>query len=124
MGHEILVVTDKGENYLLGERIDPNPIPESWRKWLGELETTNPDDFSRMCEDLRLREEKGLLLLSYKIPGFQKEENRVWFIPISDTEAIIPGLGRGMGETIQALKINGEEQLRYSGYNFRKREND
>ena len=36
--------------------------------------------------------------------------------PISDTEAVFAGLGRGMGETIRVVQVNGREALRYSGY--------
>ena len=40
--------------------------------------------------------------------------------PVSDTEAIILGLGSGMGETIRAVTIDGQEHLQYSGYQLRK----
>jgi len=35
--------------------------------------------------------------------------------PISDTEAILLGLGRNMGETIQVVNDHGVERLHYSG---------
>jgi len=41
--------------------------------------------------------------------------------PVSDDEAVIRGFGRGMGETICAITVNGEEMLSYSGYLLRKR---
>ncbi len=40
--------------------------------------------------------------------------------PVSDTEAVILGLGSGMGETIRTVSIDGKEGLQYSGYHFRK----
>jgi hypothetical protein len=40
--------------------------------------------------------------------------------PISDSEVVISGLGRGRGETIRMVYEHGEELLRYSGYLFRK----
>jgi hypothetical protein len=37
--------------------------------------------------------------------------------PVSDDEAVILGLGeRARGETISVVKVDGEEQLAYSGY--------
>ena len=42
--------------------------------------------------------------------------------PISDIEAVIYGLGRGMGETISVVTAGNEEQLRYSGYFLRRSE--
>ena len=41
-------------------------------------------------------------------------------IAVSDMEAIILGLGSGMGETIHAVTIDGQEHLQYSGYHLRK----
>jgi hypothetical protein len=42
--------------------------------------------------------------------------------PISDTEAIILGLGRTRGETLRAIEVAGGERLRYSGFVGRKLE--
>ena len=41
--------------------------------------------------------------------------------PVSGTEAVIRGFGRGMGETVRAVTGNGENMLSYSGYLLRKR---
>jgi hypothetical protein len=38
--------------------------------------------------------------------------------PVSDKEAILLGLGRNMGETIQVVSDHGVERLRYSGVEF------
>jgi ABC-type phosphate transport system permease subunit len=40
--------------------------------------------------------------------------------PISDTEAVIYGLGRGMGETIGVVTVGNDEMLTYSGYLLKK----
>jgi hypothetical protein len=41
--------------------------------------------------------------------------------PVSDAEAVIPGFGRGMGETLREVTVNGESMLSYSGYLLRKK---
>jgi len=41
--------------------------------------------------------------------------------PVSDAEAVIRGFGRGMGETVRTVTVNGENMLSYSGYLLRKR---
>jgi hypothetical protein len=41
---------------------------------------------------------------------------------ISNTEVLLAGLGRSMGETIRVVKVNGQEMLFYSGYLLRKEE--
>jgi hypothetical protein len=59
-------------------------------------------------------------VIEYSLPLLT--DGRVSFpiSPISDTEAIFLGLGGGMGETIRAITINGQEGLQYSGYRLRK----
>jgi hypothetical protein len=39
--------------------------------------------------------------------------------PLSDNEAIISGLGRGMGETVRVVNDNGVERLVYAGYHLK-----
>jgi len=40
--------------------------------------------------------------------------------PVSDTELVTSGTGWLMGETVQVVQREGQETLRYSGYEFRK----
>lgn len=41
-------------------------------------------------------------------------------LPLSDTEAVIAGLGRGQRETIRASERDGTVDMSYSGFEFRK----
>jgi hypothetical protein len=54
--------------------------------------------------------------MSYKLPMLSDQTIQVPLQPVSDTEAIILGLGRTRGETLRAVTVNGEERLRYSGF--------
>jgi hypothetical protein len=54
--------------------------------------------------------------MSYRLPVLSDQTIQVPLQPVSDTEAIILGLGRTRGETVRAVTVNGEERLRYSGY--------
>jgi len=58
--------------------------------------------------------------MSYKLPILSDQTIQVPLQPVSDTEAIILGLGRTRGETLRAVTVNGEERLRYSGFVGRK----
>jgi hypothetical protein len=58
--------------------------------------------------------------MSYKLPMLSDQTIQVPLQPVSDTEAIILGLGRTRGETLRAVTVNGEERLRYSGFIGRK----
>ena len=60
--------------------------------------------------------------MSYRMPTLSSKIVQVPLKPISDTEAIILGLGRTRGETLRAMDVDGEEQLRYSGFVGRKLE--
>jgi hypothetical protein len=47
---------------------------------------------------------------------------RVFIAPFSESEAVVCGLGRGMGETIRMVKVGGEEIFQYSGYIFKRKQ--
>jgi CubicO group peptidase (beta-lactamase class C family) len=115
-GHEILKVSTKGRDLLVAEKITAAPVPEPWKKRAGEYRIDNPGDDFPLLENFHLRYEDGLLLAECEVPFFFKGKARFPLRPISDTEAIIAGLGRGMGETIKVVQVNGGEALRYSGY--------
>jgi hypothetical protein len=115
-GHEILKVSTKGRDLLIAEKISAAPVPEQWKNRVGEYRIDNPGDDFLPLENIHLRYEDGLLLMEFEVPFFFKGKVRFPLRPISDTEAIIAGLGRGMGETIKVVPVNGGEALLYSGY--------
>jgi hypothetical protein len=123
-GRDVLVLHDNGKKYLLGERIEPSPIPDAWLKRLGDYELVNPGDYFPMIEKAQLKYEDHLLTLDVTTPILSNvgiERLRFAVGPLSDTEAVILGLGRNMGETIQAVTEKGEVRLRYSGCEFRRK---
>jgi CubicO group peptidase (beta-lactamase class C family) len=114
-GREVIVATNGDQRIVLGEKIAATSIPEAWMKRLGEYEVLNPDEgFPLLAPQLRIRE--GRLCMSYRLPVLSEQTIQVPLQPISDTEAIILGLGRTRGETLRAVRVKGEELLRYSGY--------
>jgi CubicO group peptidase (beta-lactamase class C family) len=115
-GHEILKASTKHRDFLVAEKISPAPVPESWKKRVGEYRIDNQGDDFPLLEDIHFRYEDGLLLAECSVPFFFKGMARFPLRPISDTEAIVAGLGHGMGETIRVIQMNGREALLYSGY--------
>jgi hypothetical protein len=115
-GHEILKASTRGRDFLFAEKIYPVPVPEPWKKRVGEYRIDNPGNDFPLIEKFRIRHEDGLLLAECAVPFFFKGKARFPLRPVSDTEAIIAGLGRGLGETIRVVQVNGREALRYSGY--------
>jgi hypothetical protein len=124
VGRDVLVLHDHGKKHLLGEKIEPGPIPDAWLKRVGDYELVNPGDYFPMIERAQLKFEDHLMILDVTtaiLANLGIERLRLAIGPFSNTEAIILGLGRNMGETIQAVTENGEERLRYSGCEFRKK---
>jgi hypothetical protein len=115
-GHEILKASAKHRDFLVAEKISPAPVPESWKKRVGEYRIDNQGDDFPLLEDIHFRYEDGLLLAECSVPFFFKGMARFPLRPISDTVAIVAGLGYGMGETIRVIQMNGRDALLYSGY--------
>ena len=86
-----------------------------------EYRVLNPDDGFPVTEP-RLKLNDGHLCMSYKMPALSPKRIQVPLQPISDTEAIILGLGRTRRETLRAIDVDGGERLRYSGLIGRKLE--
>jgi CubicO group peptidase (beta-lactamase class C family) len=120
-GREIVKAGINGREMLFGERIRPLPIPEAWLRRVGEYEIVNAGEDAVLVEGIRVRQDKGLLVVEYAMPLFSAGRMSLAIAPVSDTEAVISGLGRGMGGTIQAVAVDGVELIRFSGYLLRKR---
>lgn len=121
-GREIVKANMNGQEMLVGERINPAPVPVEWQKRLGEYEIVNAGDDAVMVDGIRVRLERGVLMVEYGMPLFADQRMTVAIVPVSASEAVISGLGRGMGETIRIVNVGGEEMIRYSGYLLKKRQ--
>jgi CubicO group peptidase (beta-lactamase class C family) len=118
-GREV-VVAKKGEKQtVIGEKIPPEPVPEVWLQRVGKYELLNPDPQFPLTEP-EVKVQDGHLCMSYKLPRLSSSTIQVPLRPISDTEAIILGLGRTRGETLRAITVDGVERLRYSGFEGRR----
>lgn len=107
----------RGIRVLFGERIRPPEVPQSWRERVGEYELVDRGEDYRLFDNVRLTYRDGLLTLSVRLPDFDDSETLV-LAPLSDSEAIAMGLGRGLGETIRVEPWEGRESLAFSGYHF------
>lgn len=118
-GREILAARMHGREFPIGERMRPVPLPAKWLGRTGEYEIANPGEDSVLPEKVRLRMEGKFLFVDYSIPLLFPGTASFAVAPVSDDEAVIRGFGRGMGETVRAVTINGEDMLSYSGYSLR-----
>lgn len=114
-GREILKAHSLGgTEFLLGEKIKPVPVTPKWLKRMGEYEIANPGD-DLVPDRIRLRYVDGLLLADYFDFAWDQTVTFV-LLPVSDTEAVIAGLGWGMGETVRVVAVGAGEEFYYSGY--------
>jgi CubicO group peptidase (beta-lactamase class C family) len=121
-GHDLALAHWQGQTFVLGEKIQPVPIPEAMRSRLGEYEIVNLAEGEAMVpENCALRERDGFLMLEYSIPAFDMNNLAFPITPVSENAAVILGLGRGMQETVRLETINGQEFVAYSGYLLRKK---
>lgn len=114
-GREVVIATTHNRRYLAGEKLKPVPLSERWTQRLGEYELLNGDDSPFLPKKIALARHEGFLTIEFD--GFRA----VIIAPISDTEALILGLGRGKQETIRMLTTDGAERLAYSGYLLKKK---
>ncbi len=121
-GHDLVLAHYQGQTFVVGEKIKPVPIPSALRNRLGEYEIINlaggDGVVPRQCA---LREKDGFLMLEYSLPEFEINNMTLPIAPLSDTEALILGLGRGMQETVRIVNQNGAEYVSYSGYLLQKK---
>ena len=118
-GREVVVAEKGGKQMVIGEKIPPEPVPEVWLRRVGKYELLNPDESFPLTEP-QVKVQEGHLCMSYKLPLLSSSTIQVPLRPISDTEAIILGLGRTRGETLRAITVDGVERLRYSGFEGRR----
>jgi len=120
-GREILAARMHGRAFPIGERIRPVPLPAEWRGRTGEYEIVNPGEDAILPEKVRLREDGGFLFVDFALPLLFPGTASFAVAPVSKSEAILRGIGRGMGETVRDVTVNGEEMISYSGYLLRKK---
>lgn len=114
-GKDVLLAEIDGKEMILGNRIDAHPWGQVWQQRIGNYRTLNPDgDYA--IQDLQLSSQEGVLCLHYRAPHLSDSHIRVPLKPVSATEAVIEGLGRGWGETVRIVEMNGKQCLRFSGY--------
>ena len=120
-GREILAARVHGREFPIGERMRPVPVPAQWLGRTGEYGIANLGEDAVLLEKVTLRADDGFLYVDFSIPLLFPGTMNFAVAPISDDEAVIRGFGRGMGETVRAVTLNGENMLSYSGYLLRKK---
>jgi len=120
-GRHLAVAYYRNQAHRLGERIAPVRLSALWRKRLGDYQPVERDPLLEIMKfgTVALIHADGLLYFRYRVPGWLGLTANVPVRPVSDTELVIEGTGWLLGETVQVVQHDGQEHLRYSGYELR-----
>lgn len=124
---DVLIIGSPAEGRsLLGEKLKQTALPDLWRKRAGTYRLTNAGSeadrkATGIPATLRLKIKNGFLMVDRISRVF---DNGAVLTPVSDSEAIIAGLGRYHGDTVKFEIQDGVEVLRYSGFVARRKARD
>ncbi len=105
---------------VVGERIHPVPIPSAWLRRVGRYEIMDLPEEEVRVDRLRLSVQDEFLVVTGRITRPKPVEFTFALEPLSDTEAIVTGLGVGAGETLEVIHQSGEEFGHFSGYRLKR----
>jgi len=115
-GRELLIAHSGAQALLIGEKISPTAVSDVWQQRVGAYAIVNRSNDTVTFNDVQLRYHEGFLIVDYTVPLFADDRLSLVLEPISDTEAVTRGLGRGIGETLRVVTVEGKESFLYSGY--------
>lgn len=116
-GHDVVMFSQGEDRVLAGEKLQPYPVSATWQNRTGCYQAINIDANAQWIENAQLIYKNGLLIMSVRLHGIGALEFAIR--PLSNTEAIVCGLGRNAGETVRVLVKDGTELLVFSGCEFR-----
>lgn len=118
-GRDVLLARDNGRFFLAGEKIEGKPIHPAWMDRLGDYRYVGNDALiSAELGVTELKVEKGFLLASVSTKEGSKQT--LALETISETDAIVRGLGRSRGDAVQVRVTGDQETVYYSGLEFRR----
>jgi CubicO group peptidase (beta-lactamase class C family) len=115
-GTEYLCQRVHGTLVAPAEKVSPVPAPDTWLRRAGRYCIEDPDPLQWLTDvSLGLDRPSGFFELTAKIEGS-------WATfplqPLSDTEALLVGIGRNLGETVRIVSTPTGEKLVFQGYTF------
>ncbi|MDR4469681.1 MAG: beta-lactamase family protein [Nitrospira sp.] len=120
-GHDLLIGrTTHQFRMVLGERIRPVSTPSSWLRRAGSYDIIDAGKDDALIDRVRLSIQDNFLVMTGRFTKPTPFEFTHALEPLSDTEAIVMGLGYGDGETVEVLQEAEQEILHYSGYRLKR----
>ncbi|MBI5625730.1 MAG: beta-lactamase family protein [Nitrosomonadales bacterium] len=118
-GREVLVGSMGNETTLLGEKLQPSSAREVLIDYVGKYELVN-QGMGLTPTSLSLNYEDGMFIAECTFAQMPNMVFRVGINPISESEALISGLGSSRGETVRLYKDKTEKHMLFSGLDMRK----
>ncbi len=120
-GRDVLIARNhQHARMVVGMRIHPVPIPSAWRQRVGRYDILDLPEDEVFVDQLRLSVQDEFLVVTGRFTKPKPVEFTLALEPLSDTEAVVMGLGFGHGETLEVFHQSGEEFGRYSGYRLKR----
>jgi CubicO group peptidase (beta-lactamase class C family) len=120
-GHALIGATFGPQRLVVGEKIEPVPIPKAWLERVGPYEISEPEKSGFFVPKALTTDGRYLYLnLEVKHTVIPNSTLKLPLQPISDDAAVVRGLGRGLGEVVVAVREGNSVRLRYSGYVMRR----
>ena len=117
-GREVMLFQKYGSKMLFAEKITPILLPDSWKASSGTYEIVNKTDLpASLMDEITIKLENGFLIAGFKLMG---EKAQCVILPLSETDGIIAGLGRGTGDTVTLKTVNGQQFATISGLEYKK----
>jgi Beta-lactamase class C and other penicillin binding proteins len=111
----ILFTKDFKDTLTLGTRVTKPNISEAWKARMGKYLLVNCNDKIKLFSDLAVKEKDGFICVETKMMNDEKQSFLIR--PVSESEAIVEGIGRNTGCT---LFFNGDE-IYFAGLKFKKK---
>jgi CubicO group peptidase (beta-lactamase class C family) len=117
-GRSIVSVRYQGEEFLHMERYEQGAIPAAWTARRGAYAAVNINPGSTLWPGT------NTMTLEVGADGFLRLKGTlrgdVPIKTITDTLAIVGGIGRNRGESVRVVTVGGEEQIEFWGYRYRR----
>lgn len=120
-GRDVLIARNhQRSRMVVGERIHPVPIPSAWLRRVGRYEIIDLREEEANVDRLRLSVQDEFLVVTGRLTKPKPVEFTFALKPLSDSEAVVMGLGFGAGETLEVIHQSGEEFGQFSGYRLKR----
>lgn len=113
-GREVIVARRGGFETVLGERVPGGPLSPAWLARVGRYAVENADPGCPV-ESFEIKRRGDQLCMAYRMPRLSSATIQVPLGPLSDTEAVVQGLGRSRGDSVRVVAGPDGERIRYSG---------